>query len=122
MFFFEILKWHCVNSDFLGYHLKCLEALGRLPLQCSSCVARVRGRQMFRLRRRQYESEGTLYICCLCVLREVRFFLIGDPECLTGRCDVGRKDRATLLVAILSRAEQKRGGLVADCLASMGHR
>lgn len=117
---FEILRWHCVNSAFLECQLRCLECLGQIPLKCSRCSARVKGRQMFRLRRSRFISEGTLYICCLCVLREARFFLIGHPDGLIGRYEVGRKARATLLVAILNRAQHPRGGLIADCLASMG--
>ena len=45
---FEILKWHCVNSALLDEKLRCLEALGRVPLRCSICDVRKKMRQMFR--------------------------------------------------------------------------
>ena len=117
--YFEILRWHCVNSACLSDHLKCFEALGRIPLRCSGCGARVKGRQMFRYKRRV--PEHPLYICCLCVLREARLFLVGVPDCLICRGIVqhSRNDRAAFLVTVLSRAQNPRGGFVADCLASM---
>ena len=118
---FEILRWHCVNSALLDEKLRCLEALGRIPLRCSICDGRVKRRQMFRYNRAGVDGhrEGMLYVCCLCVFEEARRFLTGAPHCLICQGCADCRDQATLLVAILSRMRIPRGGFASECLASM---
>ena len=101
---FEILRWHC-NSALLDEKLRCLEALGCIPLRCSICDGRVKTRQMFRYNRviRDGVREGMVYMCCLCAFDEARRFLKGTPNCLVSQGGADCRDQATLLVAILSR-------------------
>ena len=69
---FEILKWHCVNSALLDEKLRCLEALGRVPLRCSICDARKKMRQMFR--------TGYAKVCFICAASARLTKLVGSSR------------------------------------------
>ena len=119
----EILKWHCVNSPLLGDKLHCLEVMGRMPVRCSLCSKRSRTRQIYRYSRARMSDGhrlGACYLCCVCVLSEIRLFLTGVQDCSIAQASNGRsREQAELFVAILSRVRVPRGGFAAQCLASM---
>ena len=69
---FEILKWHCVNSALLDEKLRCLEALGRVPLRCSICDVRKKMRQMFR--------TGYAKVCFICAASARLTKLVGSSR------------------------------------------
>ena len=119
----EILKWHCVNSPLLGDKLHCLEVMGRIPVRCSLCSKRSKTRQIYRYSRARMSDGhrlGACYLCCVCVLSEIRLFLTGVQDCSIAQASNGRsREQAELFVAILSRMHAPRGGFAAQCLASM---
>ena len=119
----EILKWHRVNSPLLGDKLHCLEVMGRIPVRCSVCSTRSRTRQIYRYSRARMSDGhrlGACYLCCVCVLSEIRLFLTGVQDCSIAQGTSGRsREQAELFVAILSRVRVPSGGFAAQCLASM---
>ena len=119
----EILKWHCVNSALLGNKLHCLEVMGRIPVRCSLCSTRSKTRQIYRYSRARMSDGhrlGACYLCCVCVLSEIRLFLTGVQDCSIAQASNGRsREQAELFVAIMSRVRVPSGGFAAQCLASM---
>ena len=118
---FEILRWHCVNSTLLCDKLHCFEGLGRMPIRCSVCQSRSKQRQRYRYTPRTPRlgsTEGILYLCSHCVLKETRVFLTSVEDCLVAQGSNGRsRERSDLLLGIMCRIAPHRGGFVSDCLS-----